>query len=87
MYCFFKKENFDHYLTFLLYIYTCIYENNERSGKSKNFQKIKKLLKYLKVKNTQNTLIYLLEVDIHLHSKDWENGKQGRINLLNASNI
>lgn len=70
-----------------MYIYTCIYENNERSGKSKNFQKIKKLLKYLKVKNTQNTLIYLLEVDIHLHSKDWENGKQGRINLLNASNI
>lgn len=56
-----------------MYIYTCIYENNERSGKSKNFQKIKKLLKYLKVKNTQNTLIYLLEVDIHLHSKDWEN--------------
>lgn len=68
-------------------VFTCICENNERSGKSKNFQKIKKLLKYLKVKNTQNTLIYLLEVDIHLHSKDWENGKQGRINLLNASNI
>lgn len=67
-------------------VYTCIYENNERSGKSKNLSENKKIIKIFKSKK-HSKYIYLLEVDIHLHSKDWENGKQGRINLLNASNI
>lgn len=37
--------------------------------RAKFFHKCKKHSKY----------IYLLEVDIHLHSKDWGNGKQDRV--------
>lgn len=92
-YCLINKNNVLFFLKRKLWslsnffnVYTCIYENNERSDKSKNLSENKKIIKIFKGKK-HSKYIYLLEVDIHLHSKDWENGKQGRINLLNASNI
>lgn len=57
MYCFFLKENFDHYLTFLMYTHVPMKIMRE-AARAKIFQKIKKLFKYLKVKNIQNTFIY-----------------------------
>lgn len=53
--------------------------------KSKNLSENNKIVGISKSKK-HSKYIYLLEVDFHLHSKDWGNGKQDRIILLNASN-
>lgn len=55
------------------------------AARAKIFEKIKKIVGVFKSKK-HSKYIYLLEVDFHLHSKDWGNGKQERIILLNASN-
>lgn len=54
-------------------------------ARAKIFQKINKIVGIFKSKK-HSKYIYLLEVDFHLHSKDWGNGKHDRIILLNASN-
>lgn len=66
-------------------VFTCIHVNNESSDKSKILSENKKFVGVFISKN-HSKYIYLLEVDIHLHSKDWGNGKQDRVILLNASN-
>lgn len=80
-YCLINKNNVLFFLKrkfWLLFnffnVYICIYENNERSDKSKNFLENKKIIKIFKSKKYLK-YIYLLEVDIYLYLKDWENGK------------